>query len=306
MKISTPEVSVVLCIYNGEKYLRQTIDSVLSQDLANFELLLIDDGSIDGTLGIIREYEKKDSRCKVFTGPNLGLIGSRNMGIMQAQADIIALMDADDICLSNRLSTQVQYLRTHPNCVAVGSQVLLIDPEDRAIKTFLIGTSHREIDEANMVGRGGAIINPSAMIRKNAIMEVGMYQQDFLHAEDIDMFLRLAEVGTLANIPTTLLHYRQHLFSIGYQHAQTQHASADRAVKAACVRRGLVDNGLNIATFNPLVEQAALGDVYTKWAWWALGAGNITTARKYGWMTLMNQPFKASNLKLFFCLLRGH
>jgi glycosyltransferase involved in cell wall biosynthesis len=305
MKTENPDISVVLCIYNGEKYLNQAIDSILGQDFQNFELLLIDDGSTDSSLDIIRQYAILDNRCKIFTGPNQGLIGSRNMGVVQANADIIALMDADDICLPHRFSTQLQYLQAHPNCVAVGSQVLLVDPENQPIAPFLIGTSHQEIYEANMGGRGGAIINPSAMIRKSAFVHVGMHSEKFLHAEDIDMFLRLGEVGKLANIPEVLLRYRQHMSSIGYQYAQTQQASAIKAVQAACKRQG-VQCVIDVQTVESQKEQASLGDVFTKWAWWALGAGNIETARKYGWRALLSRPLKTSNIKLFFCLLRGH
>ncbi len=302
---SPPAVSVVLCIYNGETFLRQAIDSVLCQSLTNFELLLIDDGSTDSTLAIIRQFEKQDGRCKVLTGPNQGLIDSRNMGIEQAQAEFIALMDADDICLPQRLSTQLQYLRLHPACVAVGSQVLLIDPEARPIKPLLTETTHQAIDAVHMAGRGGAIINPSAMIRKSAFVQVGMYQKDFLHAEDMDMFLRLAEVGELANIPETLLHYRQHPASIGYKHAKTQQASAARASKAAHHRRGPHQLSTLPAPL-PTEEQTSLADVYTKWAWWALDAGNVDTARHHGFRALRMRPFRASNFRLLFCLLRGH
>jgi glycosyltransferase involved in cell wall biosynthesis len=300
-----PDISVVLCIYNGETFLRQAIDSVLCQSITHFELLLIDDGSTDNTLSIIRQFEKRDSRCVVLTGPNQGLIGSRNMGIEHAQAEYIALMDADDICMPQRLSTQLQYLQANPVCVAVGSQVLFIDPDARPIKPFLTEATHQAIDAAHMAGRGGAIINPSAMIRKSAFMQVGMYQKDFLHAEDMDMFLRLAEVGELANIPEILLHYRQHPASVGYQHASTQQASAARATEAARQRRGLHKESDHLNSMHT-AERTSLVDIYTKWAWWALDAGNIGTARHHGFRALRMRPFRISNFRLFFCLLRGH
>ena len=301
----TPTVSVVLCIYNGETYLRQAIDSVLRQSFSNFELLLVDDGSTDNTLGIIREFAKQDSRCVVLTGPNQGLIGSRNMGIAHAQAEFIALMDADDICMPRRLSTQLQYMQANPECVAVGSQVLLIDPEARPIKPLLTEVTHQAIDAAHMAGWGGAIINPSAMIRKSAFMQVGKYQKDFLHAEDMDMFLRLAEVGKLANIPEILLHYRQHPASVGYQHASTQQASAAQATAAARQRRGLLKESTRLNSMHT-AKRTSLVDIYTKWAWWALDAGNVSTARYHGFRALWMRPFRASNYRLLFCLLRGH
>lgn len=300
-----PDVSIVLCVYNGETYLRQAIDSVLCQNLSNFELLLVDDGSTDNTLSIIRQFAKQDNRCIVLTGPNQGLIGSRNMGIEHARAEFIALMDADDICMSQRLITQLQYLQANPVCVAVGSQVLLIDPDARPIKPFLTEATHQAIDAAHMAGRGGAIINPSAMIRKSAFMQVGMYQKDFLHAEDMDMFLRLAEVGELANIPEILLHYRQHPASVGYQHASTQQASAARATEAARQRRGLRTESDRLDSMH-IAKRTSLVDIYTKWAWWALDAGNVSTARHHGFRALRLRPFRVSNFRLLFCLLRGH
>lgn len=300
-----PVVSVVICIYNGEKYLQQAIDSVLEQSLTNFELLLIDDGSSDRSLEILREYEKKDNRCRVFTGPNQGLIGSRNMGIQHARAEYIALMDADDICMPERLATQLQYLQAHPRCVALGSRVLLVDPDNRPIMPLGVATAHEAIDAAYMAGRGAAIVNPSAMILKSAFVQVGMYQKDFVHAEDMDIFLRLAEVGELANLPEILLHYRQHPDSIGYKHAKTQHASAALAVSAAHIRRGIPYKATTPAP-QPEAERTSQEDIHTKWAWWALSAGNIATARHHGFRALRMRPFRTSNYRLLFCLLRGH
>ncbi|MBT0571528.1 glycosyltransferase [Curvibacter sp. CHRR-16] len=300
-----PLVSVVLSIYNGEKYLAQAIDSVLQQDLKGFELLLVDDGSSDGSLGIIRQYEKQDTRCRVLTGPNQGLIGSRNLGISQARAELVALMDQDDICMPNRLSKQLRYMNDHLECVVVGSKVLLIDPDGEPIAPMLLGETHEAIDAANMSGRGGAIVNPSSMLRKSAFLAVGMYPKDFVHAEDIDMFLRLAEVGRVANIPDILLHYRQHLAGTGYQHRQKQQASAIAAVQAACQRRGLVFNAHELA-ITATNEVVVIGDVYAKWAWWALDAGYVRTMRKYAFRAWLTAPYKTTYIKLMLCALRGH
>ena len=303
---SSPEATVVLCIYNGEKYLAQAIDSVLQQDFQNFELFLLDDGSTDGTLQIIREYEKRDRRCKVFTGPNLGLIGSRNLGISHANSDLIVLMDADDICMPNRLSTQIRYLNEHPDCVAVGAAALLIDPQGDPLKELLLAEDHAGIDAAHMAGHGGAIVNPSTMMRKQAVLQVGGYRKEFLHAEDIDLFLRLAEIGQLANIPVQLLQYRQHLGSIGYQHAQKQRDSADKAVNSARQRRGLAPLSVAQREQSGLEIRTSRFDVYNKWAWWALNGGHLKTARRYAWLAIRTAPFKRSNLRLLACIARGY
>lgn len=303
MLMSRPEVSVVLCIYNGEKYLEEAIKSVLQQDFSSFELILIDDGSTDKSLNIIRSFELKDPRCRVITGPNQGLIASRNLGITQARADLIALMDADDICMPHRLSTQIQYLRDHPDCLAVGSKTMLIDPDGENLTVMNLIMNHDDIDKAHLSGCGGIIVNPSALIRKSAILEVGMYQEEFLHAEDIDLFLRLAEIGKLANIPQVLLAYRQHFSSIGHKYTEVQRVSADNAVVAARKRRGLTIPNPEGSLLQK--AHATKFDVYTKWAWWALHGNNISTARKYGWLAFRIHPFRISNLRLLFCLFRG-
>lgn len=304
MRIHTPEISFVLCVYNGEKYLKEAIDSVLRQDFENFELILVDDGSTDGTLAILQKYEEQDFRCRVFSGPNRGIIASRNLGIAHAGSDFIALMDADDICMPSRISTQLKYLLAHPECVAVGSKVQLIDPSGRPLKTLLFATHHLDIDGAHLSGHGGAIINPSALIRKEAIVEVGLYQEEFRYAEDLDLFLRLAEVGQLANLPDILLQYRQHTSSIGYKHAAEQRASADKAVASACKRRGL-PIATEEKTYSPPPVRTSQFDIYNKWAWWAFNGGNTATARHYGWLAIRANPFKSSNLRLLWCIIRG-
>lgn len=304
MLLPTPEVSFVLCIYNGEKYLKQAIDSVLGQSFNNFELILVDDGSTDSTLEIIRNYEKKDSRCRVFAGPNRGVIPARNFGINQANGDFIALMDADDICMPNRLTMQIQYLHDHPECVAVGSRVMLIDPDGNNLTTLQFAETHEEIDNANLARQGCSIVNPSAVIRKASILEVGLYREEYNFAEDIDLFLRLAEVGKLANLAAPLVHYRQHLSSIGYKHTHAQRASVHKAVSAAEVRRGLPNSEGKTSTASQTLP-TSLYAVYSKWAWWALHGGNVAVARRHGWRAIRTKPFRIANLRLLMCLIRG-
>lgn len=302
---NSPEVSVVICVYNAEDYLPQAIESIQNQSLRNIELILIDDGSSDHSLEILRRYEQKDDRCRVITGPNQGIIGSRNMGIQMARGEYIAIMDADDICAPERLSLQLLYMKEHEECVVVGSRGLLIDPENRPIMPFLVPLTHEEIDSAHLSGLGGSIMNPSAMIRKSAFFKVGMYKKEYLHAEDIDLYLRLAEVGKLANLPEIFLQYRQHPASIGYKHSKMQQISTVKAVTAARQRRGLLAETFIESPKIHLSEQTPLADIYAKWAWWALGAGNLATAKRYGFRAFLLRPFKKTNFKLIFCLLRG-
>ena len=117
-----------------------------------------------------------------------------------ARADLIARMDGDDVCLPHRFAKQVQYLADHPECVLVGSQVLLIDPEGLPICPHTqTRYSHEEIDHGNL-NRGWPIVHPAIMMRRRAVERIGRYREQYKWLEDLDLFLRLAEIGKLANL----------------------------------------------------------------------------------------------------------
>ncbi|MDP3332522.1 MAG: glycosyltransferase family A protein, partial [Methylococcaceae bacterium] len=119
-----PAASVIFPVYNAGEYLDAAIESILSQTFKDFELLLLNDGSTDGSLSRLEYYASQDSRCKVFTSANRGLVGTLNEGIRLAAGDILFRMDQDDISLPDRFEKQMRYLAEHPECVLVGSRVL--------------------------------------------------------------------------------------------------------------------------------------------------------------------------------------
>ena len=301
-----PAASVILPVCNAEKYLAAAIESVLSQDYRDFELLLLNDGSTDGSPAILERFAALDARCKLHAWPNRGLIGTLNAGIQLAAADVLIRMDADDICRPHRFARQMAYMQEHPECVAVGSRVMLIDAEGWPITEFFGDElSHNEIDAAHLGGKGGTIVHPAAVIRTQAMVQIGGYRTNYPHSEDFDLFLRLAEVGRLANLPDVLLEYRQHPDSVGYRYARMQWDSARRAVADACARRRLRQITWGA---EPDAAQAApsRADMHRKWGWWALGAGNRKTATKHAWKALSFAPFDTRNLRLCACILRGH
>lgn len=301
-----PAASVILPVYNAGKYLDAAIESVLQQEFKDFELLLLNDGSTDGSLARLEYFAARDQRCKVHSWPNRGLIASLNAGVQMATADLLIRMDADDVCRPGRFARQIVYMAENPECVALGSRVMLIDAEGWPIAEFAAEElDHEKIDAAHLAGKGGSIAHPTAIIRKEAILRVGGYRAEYPHAEDIDLFLRLAEVGRLANLPDVLLDYRQHPSSIGYRHARTQQESARRAVSDAYLRRGLREPVAS-ARVESSSQAPSLADIHRKWGWWALRAGNLKTARKHAWKALTLAPFGKENLKLCACTLRGH
>jgi glycosyltransferase involved in cell wall biosynthesis len=300
---AAPAITVLTPIYNNSPYMVQGIESILRQTYSNFEYVLVDDGSTDNSLEILREFERKDGRIRILSRPNTGYIGALNDGLALARASLIARMDADDVATPDRFEKQVRYLADHPECVAVGGRVLLIDSDGDPITEMCAERTHDEIDAAHLTEERGAFAHPALMIRREALRAIGDYRSEFPWAEDRDLFLRLAEVGRLANLPEVVLHYRQHLESIGYARAELQHASIAAAVRAARERRGLtMPERLNgRASF-----QQSVADAHRKWAWWALQARNVRTARKHAAAALRMQPFSVKSWRAMYCAWRGH
>ena len=297
------KVSVVMPVFNGGEYLRKAVDSILLQTFSDFEFLIVNDGSTDASGKILQELAKRDQRIKVIDRENRGLIYSLNEACGVAEGEYIARMDADDISLKDRFEQQVNYLDSHPEVVACGTEVTLIDGDGLPIKNMGNFYSHSDIDQQHMAGQGGAIIHPSAMIRRTALLQVGAYCADYSYAEDLDLWLRLAEKGRLANLDLVLLYYRQHTESIGTRKREAQYHSARKAVVAAHLRRGVSLDKKNIAK---LTSNPTPADLYLKWGWWSLGARNVATARKYARKRILVKPFSLQSLKLVFASVRGY
>lgn len=299
-----PTISVILPVFNAAKYVRAALESVLAQSFGDLELLVIDDGSTDESLELIQQATQYDSRCRVISQQNRGIVFSCNHGIELARGKYIFRMDADDIARPRRLEHQIAYLRAHPECVAVGTRVMLIDPDDLPIREMSDLRSHDEIDAAHLRGLGGCIIHPTVGMRADALIRVGGYRPAYEWAEDLDLFLRLAEVGQLANLPQVLLDYRQHLASVGYARQVEQWRRNGAAVADARRRRGLPQREEALEPERS-GRNASSADHHRKWAWWALQGGNPKTARKHAFRALRLDPLSSENARLLACALRG-
>jgi len=298
------KISVLMPVYNAQKYIKVAVESILNQTFTDFEFIIINDGSSDESLKIIEGYALQDARIKVINRENKGLIKTLNEGLKLAKGKYIARMDADDISLPLRFEKQIQYLEEHSDCIAVGTLAKLIDSDGDVIGPMGSLTAHSEIDNAHLNGKGGAIVHPSAMFRTDEVLSEGGYLEGFMHAEDLELWLRLAEVGKLANIPETLFLYRQHLDSIGYTKRLSQFGSAKKAVFEACKRRDV--DFSSSAFYDETMITPELIDIYIKWGWWALNGRNIATARKYARKALLISPFNGQVWKLMACCIRGY
>lgn len=207
-----PVVSVLMPVYNSAKFVRAAVNSILSQTLSSLELIVIDDGSTDGSLRILKELASRDSRIRVHSRPNRGVIQTRNELLAHANAELIAWADSDDISEPDRLQLQVASLSRDPDLVSVGAGLLLIDPCGRPISRQSF-PPRLEIDQHLQSPRTDTPFCAS-MMRTKTVRDVGGFRAPFRIGEDFDLFLRLIEVGRIENLPNTLVRYRQHPSSI--------------------------------------------------------------------------------------------
>ncbi|MGE5296962.1 MAG: glycosyltransferase family 2 protein [Solirubrobacterales bacterium] len=301
--MNDPLISVLMPVYNAERYVAEAVESILAQTLTDFEFLIIDDGSTDGSLTILKRYAARDSRIRLVSRPNTGYLVALNEGIGLARSESIARMDADDVSSPGRFAAQFDYLRDHPECLAVGCGVLLIDSDGQPLCEWTNPESHEEIDEAHLHGLGGAIAHPATMFRRGILLAIGGYRLEMEFAEDLDLFLRLSEYGRLANVPRVLFRYRQHIQSVGYRRQAIQQERARAAVSEARHRRGLPVREDEIRDFE---FPCTVADHHQKWAWWALRAGNIRTARKHALRSMCYRPLSAQSWRAIACALRGY
>lgn len=278
-------------VYNASRYLRQALESILAQTFPDFELLVFDDGSTDETIQILNGYAAKDPRVSVFEEGHRGITNCLMDGVARARGEYLARMDGDDVAHPERFRLQVAYLDRHPECVVVGADATYIDPEGWPIAPLAVKLSHEEIEGQLLQGHGHAIVHPVAMFRRQAIQLAGGYRQQYETAEDLDLFLRLAETGRLANLPEVLLQYRRHAKSISHAQHERQIATILSVLKEAYERRGLrarlPDRRPYPKGYNPEADH---------WIGWAVGAaraGNFATAAKYVFATLRHHPIQA-------------
>lgn len=227
--MKNPQVSILLPVYNAAQYILKAVDSILQQSLTDFELILIDDGSSDGTEQLVRQLAAKDQRIHLVQRPRKGLIATLNEGLALARSPLIARMDADDIAFPERLAVQYAYMNSHPDLLAVGSYVMFMDDQDTMYrkKTFPRG---KEILEA--FRWGCPLVHPAVMMRTDAVREVGGYLSEFPSAEDYALWIRLLSLGNVDTIPKVLLAYRVHSSSISHAHARQQR---DSILRAQCI-----------------------------------------------------------------------
>ncbi|MFZ4640079.1 MAG: glycosyltransferase [Nodosilinea sp.] len=287
--------------YNSERYIGLAIESILSQTFTKFEFIIIDDGSRDRTVNIIENYLQKDRRICFVARQHRGISATRNELLSKARGEFIAVMDADDIALPERLESQVNFLNSHPKVVCLGSTQQWIDEAGRYLWIHPEPERDAEIQQSLLVGRT-CINNSSAMMRREAVIQAGGYDESLAQAEDLDLFLRLGEIGKLANLPDPLIQYRQHANSISdrrhLEHLQLQSQVCERAWK----RRGIANLTMENKPWRP-VDRRSRHQFMTRYGWLFFNRGDRPAAIAYALKALRALPLSRQSWTLLVCAL---
>jgi hypothetical protein len=233
--MSNPIASVVMSVFNGERFMRDAMESILGQSLRDFEFIIVNDGSTDGTASILDSYARSDPRVHVFAQDNLGQCVADNHGCGLANGKYIAHMDHDDVAVRDRLQWQIEFMERHPEIAVVGGAVENIDSAGRTLSFTHYPVENEEIKCA--LPLRSPFQHSSAVIRKEAFLSVGGYRRPFVDAEDYDLWLRIAERWQLANLKAVVLKYRIHSNQVTCQKLRQQILSALAARALASLRR---------------------------------------------------------------------
>lgn len=226
---SAPKVSIFIPTYNRERYLPQTLESLLTQTFNDFEIVIADDGSTDNTVAVARSYAARDSRIRVLVLPHRGEVATRNDAIAQTNPHSQYLLnhDSDDLSVANKLSCLVNYLDQNPGIAIVGCRAVYFNDQGQTLGVPEIELTPERIRES--FGRVNSMINSASLIRREVFVRIGAYREEFRSVDDYDFFTRALMAGfEMANLAEPLHLIRLHPESVGSTRAALQQQLAQQ------------------------------------------------------------------------------
>lgn len=298
----SPTISVNIPVYNSEAYLAETIESALDQTFQDFELIICNDGSSDRSLEIIHRYANQDSRIVVISRENRGIVLTRNEMLSISKGKFIAVLDHDDIALSNRFELQVKYLEENPEVVCVGGDTRLIDNKGRYLTTLVHLRGHEAITQSALQGHG-SITHSCAMIRTDTLKGIGGYDLETNLAEDLDLWLRLGEQGKLENIATPIVNWRLHDQSGSELYGAEQRKVAKLVCDKAAIRRGIASSFEATEMWRPSKDRKSRHKFMLQYGWWAWASRQRKTAMIYALKAIRAKVVSKGGWELLACAL---
>jgi glycosyltransferase involved in cell wall biosynthesis len=251
--------TVLMPAYNAQKYVGLAIESILQQSFADFDLLVLNDGSDDDTSGVVAQYVRQDRRVHLLDRRRQGQVASRNELLGMARTDIVAWADADDVSLPGRFELQFKQMCDRPDLAVLGTMMYIVDERGRRI-----GRKYNPVGAeavAAELERRVSVAQTSSMMRKAALIDVGGYREAYTTAEDYDLLLRVRGRGRLDNIDAFCVLYRQNPAGVTATNSARQLFVADLARASQRLRaRGLDDPTTRMAE-PPDVEDASLDEI---------------------------------------------
>ena len=235
-----PEVSVLMAVHDGGPFLAPALESVLAQDLPDLELIVVDDGSRDGSWDVIQDYARRDRRVvPLRNSQQRGLPVSLNRALARARGRFLARQDADDISLPGRLRAQVEFLHRHRQVVLLGTAVIPVDRDNRVLGPAQVQPARDRIIRWKML-LFNAFFHPTVMLRRRGLERAGGgYDPKLAYAQDYELWSRLLRVGRGANLARPLVRQRLHPGQGSRTAWETQQRLADRTAWDNFARAGL-------------------------------------------------------------------
>ena len=224
-----------MSVYNGEEFLEESVLSVLNQSYKDFEFVIINDCSTDGSLKILEEFQHKDSRVKILNNnQNLGLTKSLNKAIKESSGEYVARLDAGDLSAEERLEKQVGFLDNNKNVGLVGSFMYIVNTKGEIIKEVKYPTDNKTLKEDLI--RYNPFVHSSIMFRREVGARAGFYDEAFKYAQDYSLYFRFFPYTQFANLPFFLVKYRHMPYSITSTKNKQQMYFANKARRYAIAR----------------------------------------------------------------------
>ena len=226
-----PSISVVMSVLNGEEYLREAIESILSQTMPDFEFIIVNDGSTDRTKEILEDFQSRDGRILTIHQQNAGIVRAVKRACSLATGTWIARMDADDISLPHRFEKQLQFLKKNPSVVLLGGDIEMINSEGVGFDCQRYPALNHELQQ--LLLQSNYFAQSAVIFSREAFQRVGSYRTLFPYCEDYDLWLRLAEIGEIANLQEIIVRYRVHSNNVSWRKCPQQVTSFYAARMAA-------------------------------------------------------------------------
>ncbi len=198
------KISVVMTVYNGEKFLDEAIRSILEQTFAEFEFIIVDDGSTDRSAELIKKYT--DRRTRFFPLTHVGRAAALNYAVSQTASPFIAIMDADDVALPHRLQTQFDAMMNDERIDVVSSSYMMIDEQGNLIREKHLPVTHEEI--VDLMPVQCSMCFPAAFIRKSILQRAGLFEEKWVPAEDYNLWIKILDHARFHNISKSLVKHR--------------------------------------------------------------------------------------------------